>query len=613
MTKSTTDSGDTADKPYRLNLLWRLYDRLATEVDHHIGWFKLPKPLGLLDLIGIRNTLREQNLYDTSREPSVNTPEAPPYDPAFDTERSFDGSWNDLAHPEMGMAGARFGRNVPLDVTWPDKANILEPNPRVISRRLMTRGEIIPATAGNALIASWLQFMIRDWFKHGTSPADNPWVLTLEPDDDWPTPPLTVMRTPDDPTSPPQSERPPTYINTKTHWWDGSQVYGNNLPEQEFLRSHEGGTLRLEDGHQPLPDDPKQNPALTPGFWLGVGMMQTLFAREHNSICRMLAEAHPDFDDEMLFQRARLINAGLLAKIHTVEWTPAVTAHPTAVTALHANWYGLAGKNLYDAFGRLSSNEVVSGIPGSHTEEFGVPFALTEEFVAVYRMHPLIPDHFDFRSAMDDQPTLGAKEFDELAGPAAVDLLRDNDLADLIYTFGTMNPGIVTLHNFPKYLQTFKRPDNGKLMDLAATDILRCRELGVPRYTRFRQLLHLRVPKTFEEITSNKQWAAELRDVYGQLDRVDLISGMYAEDRPEGFAFSDTAFRIFILMASRRLNSDRFFTEGFTEDVYTREGMSWINDNTMITVLLRHCPQLLPYLSGLENAFAIWNRDAGGM
>ena len=382
MTKSTTDSGDTADKPYRLNLLWRLYDRLATEVDHHIGWFKLPKPLGLLDLIGIRNTLREQNMYDTSWEPSVNTPEAPPYDPAFDTERSFDGSWNDLAHPEMGMAGARFGRNVPLDVTWPDKANILEPNPRVISRRLMTRDEIIPATAGNALIASWLQFMIRDWFKHGTSPADNPWVLTLEPDDDWPTPPLTVMRTPDDPTSPPQSERPPTYINTKTHWWDGSQVYGNNLPEQEFLRSHEGGTLRLEDGHQPLPDDPKQNPALTPGFWLGVGMMQTLFAREHNSICRMLAEAHPDFDDEMLFQRARLINAGLLAKIHTIEWTPAVTAHPTAVTALHANWYGLAGKNLYDAFGRLSSNEVVSGIPGSHTEEFGVPFALTEEFVA---------------------------------------------------------------------------------------------------------------------------------------------------------------------------------------------------------------------------------------
>ena len=52
------------------------------------------------------------------------------------------------------------------------------------------------------------------------------------------------------------------------------------------------------------------------------------------------------------------------------------------------------------------------------------------------------------------------------------------------------------------------------------------------------------------------------------------MSGMYAEDRPEGFAFSDTAFRIFVLMASRRLNSDRFFTDSFTEEVYTAEGMA---------------------------------------
>jgi hypothetical protein len=174
MTKSTSDSGDTSDKPYRLNPLWHVYDKVMSEVDHHIGWFKLPKPLGLLDLIGIGNTLREQNLYDTSREPSVNAPEAPTHDPKFDTERSFDGSWNDLAHPDMGMAETRFGRNVPLTATWPDKANILEPNPRVVSRRLMTRDEVIPARAGNALIATWLQFMIRDGSSTGPAPATTP-------------------------------------------------------------------------------------------------------------------------------------------------------------------------------------------------------------------------------------------------------------------------------------------------------------------------------------------------------------------------------------------------------------------------------------------------------
>jgi hypothetical protein len=194
----------------------------------------------------------------------------------------------------MGMAGTRFGRNVPLASTWPDRERMLDPNPREISRRLMTRDALVPATAGNALIAAWLQFMLHDWFRHGTSPTDRPWVLPEVPGDDWPTPLVTVMRTPDDPTEPVDSD--------------------------------------------------------------------------------MLTAAHPDFDDETLFQRARLINAALLAKIHTIEWTPAVTAHPTAVAALHANWWGVAGKKLHDLFGRISGSEVISGIPGSQTDDFGVPF-----------------------------------------------------------------------------------------------------------------------------------------------------------------------------------------------------------------------------------------------
>ena len=80
--------------------------------------------------------------------------------------------------------------------------------------------------------------------------------------------------------------------------------------------------------------------------------------------------------------------------------------------------------------------------------------------------------------------------------------------------------------------------------------------------------------------------------------------GLYAEPVPKGFGFSDTAFRIFILMASRRLNSDRFFTKDFTPAVYTQTGMDWIADNDMASVLLRHEPSLRPALKGVKNAFA---------
>jgi heme peroxidase len=146
-------------------------------------------------------------------------------------------------------------------------------------------------------------------------------------------------------------------------------------------------------------------------------------------------------------------------------------------------------------------------------------------------------------------------------------------------------------------------------MDMAALDILRCRELGVPRYCEFRRLLHLPVPRTFEEVTSNQVWA--LHDVYGgKIEDLDLIPGVMAEDFPQGFAFSETAFRIFILMASRRLNSNRFFTDFFTDEVYTPQGMTWIADNTMSSLLARHCPELGPTVAQLPNAFAIWDRTA---
>src|SRR5207244_4740746 len=109
----------------------------------------------------------------------------------------------------------------------------------------------------------------------------------------------------------------------------------------------------------------------------------------------------------------------------------------------------------------------------------------------------------------------------------------------------------------------------GNVIDLAATDLLRARERGVPRYNDFRALLQLPRIKTFEELTDYPEWADEIRRVYNNdIDKVDLLIGLYAELLPPGFGFSDTAFRIFVLMASRRLKSDRFFTVDYTPAVY---------------------------------------------
>jgi hypothetical protein len=277
---------------------------------------------------------------------------------------------------------------------------------------------------------------------------------------------------------------------------------------------------------------------------------------------------------------------------------------------MRSQWWGVATERVKRRFGRLSTSEVLSGIPGSPTDHHGVPYSLTEEFVAVYRMHPLIPDEFSFHS-LSDHSQLFEATFPELNALHARERLGECTMPNALYSLGIAHPGAIVLHNFPKFLQQFERPD-GFLMDLCAVDIMRVRERGVPRYTKFRELLHMKPVRSFEELTPNRDWQEELRRIYGEIDQVDLMSGLYAEPFPKGFGFSDTAFRIFIVMASRRLKSDRFFTTDYTPKVYSEAGLKWIDDNSMRSVLLRHFPELAPALEGVENPFAPWVRTRSG-
>lgn len=575
-------------------------------------WHRLPTILGLLKLSQFRDQLREKNLHDTSQLPDKNQLPQPSSDDRHLMARTADGSYNDLEQPEMGMAGTRFGRNVPLTEVDPDEQNLLNPNPRVISQKLLTRDEFIPATSLNILAAAWIQFQNHGWFSHGDNNPDETIEIPLPEGDPWPEEhrPLAIKKTLTD-TSRPEGDdsHPPSFINTESHWWDGSQIYGSNAEIQDKLRSHIDGKLIIgEDGLLPL--DPETNVDLT-GFndnwWVGLSLLHTLFVKEHNLLCDRLKQQYPDWKDDDLFDHARLINAALMAKIHTVEWTPGILSHPVLQIGMSTNWWGILGQHFKNLVGRVGDSEVLSGIIGSPTDHHTAPYYLTEEFVSVYRLHPLIPDQFEGYSVQNSRKIL-EKNFFELSGKRTRAVVEEIGMPDLFYSLGIAHPGAITLHNYPHFLQNLVR-DNGEVLDLGAVDILRDRERGVPRYNHFRELIGRERVKSFEEITSNPVWAKELKEIYNNdLNAVDLMVGMFAEDLPKGFGFSDTAFRIFILMASRRLKSDRFFTKDYTAEVYTQFGLDWIDQNTMIDVLRRHYPSLSPALSGVENAFAPWRK-----
>jgi hypothetical protein len=655
----------------------KAYKLFFSILNKWVPWHGMPTAAAIVNLGALRETLRAENLHTTSEIP-VSNPlglidggNAPLPNPTDLTERRSDGCYNDLDKPNMGRGSAttdpsgdamlhdlshpcaRFGRNVPLTHAFPDTGNLMNPNPRLISRELLAREEFKPAKILNLLAAAWIQFQTHDWFNHGEPIAQCPFKVPPVNGDDWPGE-MHVKQTRPDPTRDYDKERresstgellhPPTYVNAESHWWDASQIYGASARHSEILRrdpkSADGqllpfGKMQMtSDGKLPLdPSDP-QGLAMS-GFvgnwWVGLSLLHNVFVREHNAICDRLAGAYASWDGDRIYATARMINAALMAKIHTVEWTTAILQNPALQIGMNANWWGLVTKGFTNTFGRISPTEAFSGIPNSGVDHHGVDFTLTEEFVSVYRLHPLMPDEFKLYSNADGRFIQRFEFPDGMLGPerelfhnAPGKVDKPITLVDVFYSFGRAFPGAVTLHNYPNYLRKLTRESIGptvagkkqlteETIDLATIEIIRDRERGVPRYNEFRRQIHMPPIKSFDDLDHAQPGTAQkLRRIYGtkngvdNVELVDLMVGMYAEVPPEGFGFSDTAFRVFILMASRRIKSDRFLAQGYNADVFTQEGIDWIEENSMLTILKRHFPELAPALYSVTNAFVPW-------
>ncbi|MDX2265722.1 MAG: peroxidase family protein [Hyphomicrobiales bacterium] len=594
-------------------------------VNLFLPWHRLPISLSVANIVALQHDLRRRNLFSTERSPL----KAP--DPqGFDVRgfRTADGSYNDLSDPAMGMRGMRFGRNVPLKYTYGEKEpQLFTPNPRLVSSKLLARKEFLPVKSLNLLAAAWLQFMTHDWFSHGTNDAHRLIDVPLPDGDAWSEPGhkpghISVQATfADALATEADAGMPAAFRNYETHWWDGSQIYGSTAERLVQVRSGPdgkitpGGRLYLEPNGR-LPIDPANGVELSGlniSWWVGMSIFTGLFVREHNAIAARLKADYPTADDDWIFHKARLINAALMTKIHTVEWTPAILNTPTLRYAMRGNWWGVMGEAYERAYGRSGESDLIQGIPGSNHDHHTAPYSMTEEFISVYRMHSLIPDDVTFRR-LNGNEFIETRTLQEMAGKRTPEVYDRMRVEDIWHSFGVAHPGLLKLHNYPNALRKFKEQDEpdavGQVIDLATIDILRDRERGVPRYCEMRRLMRMRAPTTFLELTGgDEKTAKELAEVYADIEDVDLLVGCHAEPWPEGFGFSDTAFRFFIVMATRRIKSDRFYTDDFDDKTYTPAGMQWLRDNGLATVIARHLPELAHKVNRVTNVFFPWPMD----
>jgi Animal haem peroxidase len=483
--------------------------------------------------------------------------------------------------------------------------------------------------------------------------------------------------------------------------------------------------------------------AFADNWTIGMSFYHNLFAREHNTFVeefRKKAEREPNADSglrnpskpdqviayaqvsaEELFQVARLVVAAEIAKIHTIEWTTQLLYNEPLYRAMNSNWSGLFAEEkakhqvMNEVLGRVleklkqsrdakRSNMIYSamaagpGIVGLGAQKsdwklsnpddvngganhFGSPFNFPEEFPTVYRLHPLVPDLLEFRQ-LDNDPNVIRKKIavvDTFRGKATAKM-REGGLSNWALTMGRQRLGLLQLRNHPQFLQNLDLPPRlDSKIDVAALDLIRDRERGLPRFNELRRQIGLRQLTSFEDFIDKRPGVSEaeraeqrklvdtLREVYGRhicdkskiitsaqrnpdgtpindclgqengkevdnIEDVDMVVGWLAETtRPHGFAISETQFHLFILNASRRLFSDRFFTSSFRPEFYTTFGLDWVNNNgptgkqmepgrpnghaqevaPLKRILLRNIPELAPELRQVVNSFDPWARDRG--
>jgi len=444
---------------------------------------------------------------------------------------------------------------------------------------------------------------------------------------------------------------------------------------------------------------------------------------------------YKDVTPDELFEIARLVVSAEIAKIHTIEWTPQLLYNEPLYRGMNANWSGLfadkpllskvlerivvknfgeseevkkttqwysvfasgpgifgLGSKIYeddkifakinprkkDIWDLTNTDHVNGGI-----NHFGSPFNFPEEFITVYRLHPLLPDLLEYREWKKGPNIIRNKipVVKTFRGKATKEM-HDRGLANWALSMGRQRLGALTLYNHPQFLQNLlmrRLKTKTNKIDVAALDLIRDRERGIPRFNEFRRQYGLRqltsfddfVDKHLPEGSSNRVEQGKavkiLREVYGQhkcdaskvitvsqvnedgspindclghpdgtmvdnIEDVDTVVGWLAgSTRPHGFAISETQFVVFILNASRRLFSDRFFTSSFRPEFYTHLGVQWVTDNgpegkmmekgkpndhdmevsPLKRVLLRTMPELAAELESVVNVFDPWARDRG--
>ena len=335
-------------------------------------------------------------------------------------------------------------------------------------------------------------------------------------------------------------------INQITHYLDGSNVYGSTQDVADSLRTFSGGLLKQSGTLQrDLPFDPhspvtqfvagdvrvNENVALT--------IMHTIWVREHNRIVKELTDINPCWNDEKLYQEGRKIVGSIMQVITYKEFLPLL-------------------------FGEEAFNKIIGSYPGYYAETDAI---IPNSFAsAAYRFgHSLVRPQFTRLDENNNPLNIGPLSLrDAFFNPTQYFLSGGTDPI----LRGLMQDTTKEINQFMNTVlttQLFARMNSKIGHDLAARNIQRGREHGIPPYRKFQQYC-----KEMFGISSSFNNSDKLRKVYGKKGfkkGIDLFVGGMAEQKMPGSNFGPTFACIIGKTFADLRKGDHFYWEN--PDVFT--------------------------------------------
>jgi peroxidase len=485
--------------------------------------------------------------------------------------RSIDGRENNEDHPEWGAAESPFLRLFPSD--YDDGASSPAgphlPSARAISNAVMDQEGSTPNARGATdYLWQWGQFLDHDITETPAIDPAEPFNIEVPAGDPWFDPNGTgTMETPMNRSYYEEIDGVREQVNEITAFIDASNVYGSSEERAFALRALDGsGKLKttasdngdllpynfsgLDNAGGPSPlyflaGDVRANEQL------GLTAMHTLFVREHNHWALTYRDMNPETSGEECYQFARMIVGAEMQRITYHEFLPLILGRPLPdyqgyrpdLNPGIANSFATGGYR----FGHSLLSSTLLRVDAQGDEIDAGHLSLADAFFN--------PSHIEEEGIDPVLRGLAAQACEEL------DAKMIDEVRNLL----------------------FGPPGSGGL-DLAALNIQRGRDHGLPSYNSMRETLNQPPARTWREVNPDPEIADQLSSAYENVEDIECWVGMLCEPQMPGAMVGPLLHRVLTNQFMRLRDGDRFWYQNHLP----QELIQLVEDQTLAGIIRRN-------------------------